>query len=255
MEIHSFKINGTEEGKTYEAVAGELLKLQWDCADCDFCVIYPYNWNMDKNGELEVCIYETMTFILRAGKDTCNETVQKKIQVNVSGGEVVKAVDVSPLGPTAAGTETKFVFDLAKTGFGYLDHGIGRVEGGSYSQILNHQYSTYRYDVLSGRQEIQFDEKTVKAGRKDALELTRLKYVLMQNGGRQQYELSWRVENNDGKDVIIEASDQGTTFDKSASGHASFSRTGGEIVTLSIRCDAGEKGGIYLAEVYPFEIK
>lgn len=253
MEIKSFKINGEEAGNTYEASAGELLKIQWECSDCDFCVIYPYNWNIDISGELEIYVYETMTLILRAVKG--RESVQKKILANVSGGEELNKVTVSPAGPVMKGTETKFEFDQVKIGFGYLDHGIGRVEGGSYTQMLNHQYSVYRYDILSGSQEIQLKEKTVKAGREDALELQRLKYVVMQNGNEQQYELTWRVVNNDGKDVIIKTSDHRGVFDKSASGHSSFTRTGGDIVTLSICCNAGKSGKIDLVDIYPFEIK
>ena len=253
MEIKSFQINGEETGDSYEASAGELLKVQWECSDCDFCVIYPYNWNIDISGELEVYVYETMTLILRAVKG--RESVQKKILANVSGGEELNKVTVSPAGPVTRGTKTQFTFDQTKTGFGYLDHGIGRVEGGSYTQMLSHQYSVYRYDILSGSQEIQFKEKTVKAGREDALGLQRLKYVVMQNGNERQYELSWRVVNNDGKDVIIEASDHQGVFDKSASGHASFTRPGGDIVTLSIRCNAGQNGEIDFAGIYPFEVK
>lgn len=253
MEIKSFKINGTDPEQTYEADAGELLKLMWDCPDCDFCMIYPYNWKVDRNGELEVYIYETMTVILRAVKG--RESVQKEITAKISGGEDVKEISVSPAGPVSAGEETKFDFELGKTDFGYLDHGIGRVEGNSGSYVLKNQYTVYRYDILAAGGEIGYKEKTVKAGRSDALEIQRLKYVMMKNGNEQRYELSWRIVNNDGKDVIIEASDHKSTFAKSASGHASFTRTGGDTVTLSIRCDAGEKGKIEFANIYPFELK
>lgn len=253
MEIKSFKINGADPGQTYEAAAGELLKLQWDCSDCDFCMIYPYNWKVDSNGEMEIYIYETMTVTLRAVRD--RESVQKEITAKISGGEDVRGISVSPAGPSGAGEETKFDFELTKTKFGYLDHGIGRVEGSSCSYVLNHQYGMYRYDILTAGGNISYKEKMAKAGRSDALELQRLKYVVMQNGNEQNYELSWRIVNNDGKDVIIEASDHKTTFAKSASGHMSFSRTGGETVTLSVRCDAGEKGKIEFTDIYPFELK
>ena len=253
MEIKSFKINGTGPGQTYEAAAGELLKLQWDCSDCDFCMIYPYNWKVDSNGEMEINIYETMTVILRAVRDS--ESVQKEITAKISGGEDVKSISVSPAGPTGAGEKTKFDFQLTKTAFGYLDHGIGRVEGRTASYVLKNLYAVYRYDILTAGGEIGYKEKTGKAGRSDALEIQRLKYVMMKNGNEQKYELSWKIANNDGKDVIIEASDHKTTFAKGASGRASFARTGGEIVTLSVRCDAGEKGKIEFADIYPFELK
>lgn len=253
MEIKLFQVNKTEAGDTYEASEGELLKLKWDCPGCDFCVIYPYNWKVDSIGEMDVYVYETMTLILRAVKDRVS--VQKEILAKVSGGEDLRGVGVSPPGPAAAGTKTKFNFDLVKTKFGYLDHGIGRVEGDSYSQVLSHQYGIYRYDILSAGPKAEYKEKTVKAGRSDALELQKLKYVMMQNGDERRYELSWRVVNNDGKEVIIEASDHKNTFDKSASGHASFTRTGGETVTLSIRCDTEGKGNINFAGIYPFEVK
>lgn len=253
MEIQSFKINGTEAGGTYEAAAGELLKLQWDCPNCDFCLIYPYNWKVGGKGELEVYIYETMTLILRAVKD--RDSVQKEIVANVSGGEELNGVLVSPSGIVSPGTTSEFTFDLTKTGFGYMDHGIGRIEGSKYCKVLRKQYGVYRYHILTGSQEIQEKEKSVKAGTRDVLELQRLKYVMMQNGNESQYELSWRVVNNDGNDVIIEASDHQGAFDKSATGHASFTRTGEEIVRLSIRCNAGDKGQIDFADIYPFEVK
>ena len=253
MEVKLFKINGTGPGQTYEAAAGELLKIEWDCPGCDFCIIYPYNWKVDCNGEMEIYIYETMTVILRAVKD--RESVQKENTAKLSGGEDVKGISVSPAGPAGSGEETKFDFQLIKTAFGYLDHGIGRVEGRSGSYVLKNQYTVYRYDILTAGGETGYKEKTVKAGRSDAPEIQRLKYVMMKNGNEQKYELSWRVANNDGKDVIIEASDHKTTFAKNASGRASFARTGGETVTLSVRCDAGEKGKIEFADIYPFELK
>lgn len=143
---------------------------------------------------------------------------------------------------------------MEKTRFGYLDHGIGRVEGDSYTQELSSQYGVYRYDILSGGKEIKFMEKVVKAGRKDAPELQKLKYVVMKNGNKKQYELSWKVVNNDGKDVFIKRSDQEKTFKKSASGHESFTSDKEEIVKLSIRCDVGEKGKIEFLDIYPLEL-
>lgn len=253
MEIKSFKINGQEAKETYEAAVGQCLKLEWDCPDCDFCVIYPYNWTVNRSGQMEFYIYETMTLVLRAVKG--RDSMQKELLAKVSGEEDLKGVDVSPSGPAAAGIKTEFNFDLVKTKFGYLDHGIGRIEGDSYNGFLRHQYGIYRYNILSVAKEIQFKEKTVKAGRSDALELQRLKYVIMQNGNERQYELSWRVVNNDGKEVIIETSDHKNTFDKNSSGRASFARTGGETVTLSIRCDTEGKGNINFAGIYPFEVK
>lgn len=253
MEIKSFKINGTGPGQIYEAAAGERLKLMWDCPDADFCMIYPYNWKVGSNGEMEVYIYETMTVILRAVKG--RESVQKEITAKISGGEDVREISVAPAGPAGAGEETKFDFCLEKTNFGYLDHGIGRVEGNSGIYVLKNQYTVYRYDILAAGGEIEYKEKAVKAGRSDALEIQRLKYVMMKNGNEQKYELLWRIANNDGKDVIIEASDHKTTFAKNASGRASFARTGGETVTLSVRCDAGEKGKIEFADIYPFVLK
>lgn len=253
MEIKSFKINGQEAKETYEAAVGQCLKLEWDCPHCDFCVIYPYNWTVNRSGQMEFYIYETMTLVLRAVKGRVS--VQKEILAKVSGGEDLRGVGVSPPGPAAAETKTKFDFDLVETKYGYLDHGIGRVEGDSHSQVLSHQYGIYRYDILSAGPKAEYKEKTVKAGRSDALELQKLKYVMMQNGDERRYELSWRVVNNDGKEVIIEASDHKNTFDKSASGHASFTRTGGETVTLSIRCDTEGKGNINFAGIYPFEVK
>lgn len=253
MEILWFKVNGKGGESSYDAALGERLSLSWKCEGVTSCIIYPYNWEVDMEGSMDLYVYETMTLILRGFKG--KESVQKQILVEVKGGERLNGISAEPSAPTAADTETVLSFNLQKTNFGYLDHGIGRIEGSSCRQVLSHQYGIYRYDILSANRETEFKEKTVKAGRSDAAELQKLKYVMMKNGNLQQYELSWRVVNNDGKDVIIETSDHKGTYTESASGHISFSRTGGEAVRLSIRCDAGEKGKIEFADIYPFELK
>ena len=69
---------------------------------------------------------------------------------------------MSPAGPAGSGEETKFDFQLIKTAFGYLDHGIGRVEGRSGSYVLKNQYTVYRYDILTAGGEPDIKKKRLR---------------------------------------------------------------------------------------------
>lgn len=255
MEIEYFKVNDKEIDK-YLAATGEKLKLSWKCNGCDACIIYPYNWKGKPEGNMEVCVYQPMTFLLRAYNK--EEGMQKEISVEINGKEQLESVRVSPQGPVQAGEETTFEFSAANTNYGYLDHGIGRVEGNSYTQLLKDNYSVYRYSILSrSTGKTAFQEQDVKAGRRDALALDRLKYVLMRDGDDQTYQLDWRIVNHCEAEVIIKVfenqSEDGAVY-KGASGNEVFTRKGGNIRTLSIQCKTKTEK-INFSSIYPFEIK
>ncbi len=258
MEIVYFRINDREADETVHQVGtGEKVKLSWQCNGCDACVIYPYGWEQKAEGSMEVCVYQSMTFLLRAHNN--EESVQREIRVEINGQEQLESVSVSPQGPVQAGQETNFQFCVKNTGYGYLDHGIGRVEGSSYTQILRDNYSVHRYSILSrSTGTTTFQEQTLKAGRSDALALDRLKYILMRDQNSQTYQIDWRVVNCNGTDVSVEVIEQPgqspVASYHSASGREVLKREGDGICTLSIRCKIEPDEEINFSSVYPFEI-
>lgn len=255
MEILDLKINGRETGEEgYQAAVGERLALSWKCGGCDGCVIYPYGWEGGPEGSAELFAYQPMTLLFRAYDK--KESVQKEIPVTLSGKECLKGVSVQPAGIVKAGEETVFSFGLEHTDFGYLDHGIGRVEGDSSRQFLRDNYSVYRYCILSGSTgRTAFQEQTVKAGRDDALALDRLRYLLTRDGESQLYRLEWRIANHGGAPVSIRISDSSEEIGSGPSGCKEWKREGGDVRTLSIRCRKQTGEELYFGSIYPYEIK
>ncbi|MCM1121508.1 MAG: hypothetical protein NC416_02885 [Eubacterium sp.] len=258
MEIAYFTINNKEVDENgYQAATGEKVKLSWKCDGCDACVIYPYGWKRETEGSMEICVYQPMTFLLRAHNH--EGSVQREIHVKINGQEQLESVSVSPQGPVEAGKEITFQFCVKNTNYGYLDHGIGRVEGNSYTQLLRDNYSVYRYSILSGSTDATtLQEQMIKAGRSDALALDRLKYILMREGNSQTYLIDWRIVNHGEADVLLEVTGQSKQPPEvsyhEASGYQTFQREGGDICTLSVQCRTTEGEEIHFSSIYPFEI-
>lgn len=253
MEILSFTVNHQEE--KYEAAVGENLVLSWECSGCEGCVLYPYNWEVKEKGSLTVSVYRPTIFLLRAYNELTS--VQKEITVTMGAQEQLHKISVSPKGETEAGEETQFLFDISHTNYGYLDHGIGRVEGDSYRRVLRENYSIYRYRILSnGRNGIDYQEQGVKAGRGDALALDRLRYTLARRQNTREYTVDWRVENHEGAEVLLKVSDQKTELSKDPGGCITFKRPdSGAVCTLSVHCRREDGEEISFESIYPFEAK
>lgn len=152
--ISKFTIN--EKNENLSVYWGEIITVEWEIAkqeggqlkkgSQEFATLYPYGWKLtERKGRMDIPVYEGMELILRAKGDD-GKSEQQSLTAAVKEGKASAELTIMLQSPrNEKEPYASLLIDYKNAAYGYLNRGVGRVEGTEVSLYADSAGKIYRF--------------------------------------------------------------------------------------------------------------